>query len=89
MAEVWVPALLRDLTGGAERVMAPGVSVRRVLAALETAYPGLGAALLDTEHDRLHPAFALAIDGTTDHLGLLQPVTDTSELVFVPAVSGG
>ncbi len=89
MAVVWIPALLRDLAGGAEQVTVAGSTVRRVLAALEAAHPGLGAALVDGERDTLHPAFALAIDGSTDHLGLLQPLTDASELVFVPAVSGG
>lgn len=89
MAVVWIPSLLRDITGGAERVVAPGRTLRGVINSLDAAYPGIRRSLIDDERDAIHPAFAVAIDGDTSHLGLLQPVSEDSEIVFVPAVSGG
>jgi hypothetical protein len=38
MAVVWIPSLMRDLTGGQEQVSAPGKTVGRVIAALDEAY---------------------------------------------------
>jgi sulfur-carrier protein len=89
MAMVCIPSLLRDFTGGAERVAANGRTLRQVIGSLDTAYPGLRERLVDEGRDTIHPAFIVAIDGDTGHLGLLQPVADDSEIVFVPAVSGG
>lgn len=89
MATVWIPSLLRDCTGGAEQVAAAGRTLRQVINSLEAAYPGLRERLVDPGRDAIHPAFAVAIDGSTSHLGLLQPVEEDSEIVFVPAVSGG
>ena len=56
MAEVWVPALLRDLTGGQERVSAAGETVREVIDALEERYPGMRERLC--EDGRLRPNIA-------------------------------
>ena len=89
MALVWIPSLLRDFTGGAEQVTATGRTLRQVINSLEATYPGIRARLVDQARDAIHPAFAVAIDGSTSHLGLLQPVGEDSEIVFVPAVSGG
>ena len=89
MAAVCIPSLLRDFTGGAERVAATGRTLRQVIGNLEAAYPGLRERLVDEGRDTVHPAFIVVIDGDTGHLGLLQPVGEDSEIVFVPAVSGG
>ena len=35
MATVFIPSLLRDLTGGSDRVEVPGATVRQVVNALE------------------------------------------------------
>lgn len=89
MAVVCIPSLLRDFTDGAERVVATGRTLRQVISNLNATYPGLRERLLDEERDTVHPAFIVVIDGDTGHLGLLQPVAEESEIVFVPAVSGG
>ena len=89
MALVWIPSLLGDFTGGTEQVTAAGGTFRQVINSLEATYPGIRTTLVDQERDAIHPAFAVAIDGSTSHLGLLQPVGKDSEIVFVPAVSGG
>ena len=87
MAQIWIPALLRDLTGGQPVVDASGATVRQVIEALEMRYPGLQARLCEGE--RLRPAIALAVDGEISALGLRQPVQAESEIHFLPAVSGG
>ena len=61
MATVWIPALLRDLTGGQERVSAAGETVREVIDALEERYPGVRERLC--EDGRLRPNIALVVDG--------------------------
>ncbi len=87
MALVWIPAQLRDLTGGLTRVTVPGRTVRQVVENLDAAYPGVGSRLL--EDGRLSPLLAVAVDSEVSDLGLLQPVGDESEVHFIPAVSGG
>ena len=87
MAVVWVPALLRDLTGGQARVEAPGATVRQVIASLEAAYPGFRGRLC--EGDDINPHFAVVVDGQVSRLRMLEPVREDSEVHFVPAIHGG
>ena len=87
MAVVWVPALLRDLTGGQARVSARGSTVGEVVAGLEEAYPGFRARLCSG--GELPPALSVVVDGRVGRLGLREPVSEGSEMHFVPAVAGG
>lgn len=88
MAVVWVPPLLQNLTGGAEKVTAPGATLRQVINSLDASYPGFKEGLLD-QAGRIRPGVAVVIDGETGHLGLLEPVKEASEIHFIPAISGG
>ncbi len=88
MATVFIPSLLEGLTGGARTVEAPGRNLRQVINALDERYPGIKERLLD-EDGALIPEIMAAIDGETNHLGLLQPVAETTEIQFVPAIGGG
>ena len=87
MAVVWIPALLRELTGGQESVTVPGETVRQVIENLERAYPGIEARLC--EDGRLRPNVSVAVDGRVSRQGLRQRLADTSEVHFLPAISGG
>lgn len=87
MATVFVPALWRDLTGGADRVEVAGATVRQIVNALEERYPGLRARLV--EDDRLSPRVQVAVDGHVSRLGMLERVDAGSEVHFIPAISGG
>jgi sulfur-carrier protein len=87
MPVVMIPALLRDLTAGATSVEVPGGSVREVIRALEARYPGIQARLCDG--DQLRPTISVIVDGTTSPLRLRQKLQDTSEIHFLPAISGG
>ena len=88
MPVVWIPSLLQGLTGGASTVTVPGRTLRQVIDNLDAQHPGIKERLVD-EEGRLQPEIAAAIDGDTEHLGLIQPLDDTSEVQFIPAVSGG
>jgi molybdopterin converting factor small subunit len=87
MPTVWIPALMRDLTGGQVTVEVDGTTVREVVQALESAYPGMAERLLDG--GQLRPGIRAAVDGVVTRLGLRQPVPPHAEVHFLPAVSGG
>jgi molybdopterin synthase sulfur carrier subunit len=87
MATVHIPSLMRDLTTGQAAVVAPGRTVRQVIDALDQAYPGIKARLC--EGNRLGPTIAVSVDGRIAPLGLLAPVKEQSQILFLPAVGGG
>jgi sulfur-carrier protein len=87
MARVWIPSLLRDLTGGAESVTVPGASVRQVIDELERLHPGARARLC--AGDALRAGLAVVVDNEVARLGLLQPLSPDSEVHFLPAIGGG
>jgi molybdopterin synthase sulfur carrier subunit len=87
MATVWIPSLMRDLTDGRAQISVPGETVGDVIAALDRAYPGIRGRLC--KGDRLDPAIMGSVDGRGARLGLLEPVEEQSEILFLPAVAGG
>ncbi len=87
MPTVWIPPLIRDLTGGQAQVRVPGKTVRDVIAALDAVYPGIKDRLCKGK--RLDPAIVVSVDGRITQLGLLEPVGEQSEVNFLPAVHGG
>ena len=87
MPVIWIPALLRDLTDGQEKVEVPGTTLRQALDELTTLYPELRTWLVD--EDRLRPDFSVIVDGTASYLKLRQSLSENSEVHLVPAISGG
>ena len=87
MARVWIPSLLRNLTGGRETVTVAGTTVRQVIDALDHLYPGVRERLCDGE--ALRSGLAAVVDNEVARLGLLQPVGPESEVHFLPAIAGG
>jgi molybdopterin synthase sulfur carrier subunit len=87
MAQVWIPSLLRELTGGREKIQVTGGTVREVIDALDQLVPGIRLRLCDT--NGLRPGIAVAVDTQISRSGLHQPVSENSEIHFLPAVSGG
>lgn len=86
MAIVWIPPLLRALTG-AESVAVAGEQVRDLIVALDARYPGLAARLV--EDGALRRGIVLMIDGVASRQGLRARVKPDSEVHFVPAIGGG
>ncbi|MEJ5311061.1 MAG: MoaD/ThiS family protein [Anaerolineae bacterium] len=87
MATVIIPPLMRDLTGGRDKVSVPGKTVAHVIEALDAAYPGVKARVADG--DRLAPGVAVSVDGAVARLGLRAPVKADSILRFLPVIEGG
>jgi molybdopterin synthase sulfur carrier subunit len=87
MATVVIPALLRKYTGGRERVEARGRNVGAIVDDLERQFPGFRQHLV--EGGDLKASIAVSIDGEMGTAGLLDPVSETSEVHFLPALGGG
>ena len=87
MPTVWIPSLLRELTAGRETVAVAGTTVREVIDSLDRAHPGIKQRLC--AGDGLRPGVAVMIDAEVAPLGLLQPVSEHSEVHIVPAIAGG
>ncbi|HLK87233.1 MAG TPA: MoaD/ThiS family protein [Candidatus Binataceae bacterium] len=87
MPTVIVPALLRKLTDGRERVSVRGANVRQVIDDLERQFPGIKAHLV--EDGDLKSGINVSVDGEMGIGGLLDPVNETSEVFFLPAIGGG
>ncbi len=86
MATVFIPQLLRDLSGGANRVPAEGSTLREVLASLESIHPGICARILDEAGVR--PEVFLAV-GSTESFSLDDSVKPDDEVHILPAIAGG
>jgi molybdopterin synthase sulfur carrier subunit len=87
MPIVWIPALLRDLTGEQEELTVPGETVRQLIEHLNERYPGIEARLC--QEGRVRPNITVIVDGVVSRQRLRHRLTETSEVHFVPAISGG
>jgi molybdopterin synthase sulfur carrier subunit len=87
MACVYVPAQLRDLTGGEATVEVAGTTVRELVESLERQFPGMRGRLCSG--GELSPALQVSIDGQFSRRGLDARVQPTSEVHFLPVFGGG
>jgi molybdopterin converting factor small subunit len=87
MPRVFIPALLRDLTGGQQVVEGGGATVRDVIADLELQFPGIQDRLC--RDGNLSPALQVSIDGVFSRRGLDARVQPASEIHFLPVFGGG
>lgn len=87
MAKVYIPTMLLPLTGGVKQTECQGRNVRQIIDGLEAQYPGIKARLL--EDGEIRPNLAVSIDGDVARMGMLERVSETSEVHFVPAIAGG
>ena len=87
MATVFIPSLMRDLTGGEQTVEVSGSTVREIVNGLEGRYPGFKDRLMDGF--RLKGNITVAVDGEVSPIGVLADVKENSEVHFLPAIAGG
>jgi sulfur-carrier protein len=87
MATVVIPALLRKFTDGKDRVIANGRNIGQLVEDLERQFPGLREQLI--EEGEIKPSIAVSIDGDLGTAGILEPVRESSEVFFLPAIGGG
>ena len=78
---------MQKLTDGKHNVEVEGETVRQVVDALETRYPGFKGRIV--ENDRIKTESAVAIDGEVVTAGLRAKVGPDSEVHFLPALAGG
>jgi len=78
---------MQVFTGNLEVATATGKNVRTLINELDRSYPGIKDVLV--QDDRLRPGLAIMLDGTISPLGLLQPLSEDSEVTFIPAIHGG
>ncbi|MEO6062405.1 MAG: MoaD/ThiS family protein [Thermoflexales bacterium] len=87
MAIVFVPALLRERTGGVRQIELEGATVGALIDSFEARYPGVKARLV--EGSRMMPGVGVVVDGEVQPDGLRAAVERASEVHFVHAVRGG
>ena len=87
MATVFIPTMLQPLTGGVKQTECEGRNVRQIIDRLEAQYPGIKDRLV--EDGEIRSNLAVAIDGDVARMGMLERVSETSEVHFVPAIGGG
>jgi len=87
MPLVFIPALLRKLTGGQETVRVAGTTVGHVIDQLELLFPGIQSGLC--QGNDLRPGLAAVVNTQVARLGLRAPVNEGDEVHFLPAIGGG
>ncbi|KAA1295482.1 MAG: hypothetical protein EGP08_04145 [SAR202 cluster bacterium] len=87
MALVFIPSLMQNLSNGEQRVSVEGANVRQIIDNLDSMFPGFKNRLV--EDGRVKPNISVAIDGEITPLGMIEKVTEDSEVHFLPAISGG
>lgn len=78
---------MQNLTNGNKRVPVKGSNIRQVIENLDAEYPGMKTRLVD--NDRIKLEISVAIDGEISTLGMIDKVSETSEIHFLPAIAGG
>ena len=84
---IWIPTQLRDLTKGQQSVSVIGDTVRAAIETLEIKFPGIKERLC--ENEKIRPNISVLVDGHVTHLKIRERLTETSEVHFVVAISGG
>lgn len=87
---VRIPSPLRKLTGGASEVEAKADSIRDLIGALESTYPGMRERLCDETGAVRRFVNIYVNDEDVRYLdNLATAVKDGDELAIIPAVAGG
>ena len=76
---------MQNLSNGEQRVVVEGKNVRQIIESLDQKYPGFKDRLV--EDGRVKPNISVAIDGEITPLGMIEKVSEESEVHFLPAIS--
>lgn len=82
-----IPSPMRELTGGEPTVQGSGGTVAELIDGLDARFPGLKARLV--ADGGLRPSLTVIVDGVPRRPALPARVTATSDVHFIPAISGG
>ena len=86
MTKIRIPLSMQVYIQEREVVHVSAKNVRQVINELEKDCPGMKDTLMD--NDGLRPDVAVMLDGKISQLGLLQPLAEENEVIFLPAISG-
>ena len=84
---VFIPALMRKLSGGKDRTTATGATLRAIVDDLERQFPGFRDRVV--EDNDLAGSVAVSVNGEIITGGLSESIPADSEIHFVPAIGGG
>jgi len=87
MAMVWIPPLIQNLTKGQNRLSIPGDTVQDLIIEMEKTYPGIALRLC--QDGNIRPGIAVVVDSVVSSTGLRHRLSESSEVHFLPAISGG
>ena len=87
MATIFIPAQLRELTAGIERLEMDVHNVRAVINQLEQRFPGIRNRLC--QQDQISPSLQISIDSVITSRGMIAKIQPNSEVHFIPAIAGG
>jgi molybdopterin converting factor small subunit len=76
-----ISSRVRDFTGGIDAFEVKALTVRGLIRELDERFPGLGV--------HVEESMAIAIDGEIHQDALGEALTDASEVVLIPKISGG
>ncbi|MCS5629674.1 MAG: MoaD/ThiS family protein [Pirellulaceae bacterium] len=87
MATIFIPAQLRILTAGTEKLEMDVHNVREVIDQLEQQFPGIRDRLC--QENQISPSLQVSIDSVITSRGMIAKIQPNSEVHFIPAIAGG
>ena len=87
MATVFIPAQLRELSGGLQSVELEARNVRDVVQQLDAMFPGFKDCICTDGN--ISPSLQVSIDSVITSRGMIAKIQPHSEVHFIPAIGGG
>jgi molybdopterin synthase sulfur carrier subunit len=87
MATIFIPAQLRILTAGTDKLEMDVHNVREVIDQLEQQFPGIRDRLC--QEDQISPSLQVSIDSVITSRVMIAKIHPNSEVHFIPAIAGG
>ncbi len=87
MPTLFIPAPLRNITQGKVSVVVTGSTVREAIENLDAQFPGIKDRLC--ENEKIRPNISVMVNGQVSALKMREKLSETSEVHFVIAISGG
>ena len=87
MATVFIPAQLRELSGGIQSVELEAKNVRGVVQQLDAMFPGFKDRICTDGN--ISPSLQVSIDSVLTSRGMIANIQPLSEVHFIPAIGGG
>jgi len=87
MATVFIPAQLRELSGGLQSVELEARNVRDVVQQLDAMFPGFKNRICTDGN--ISPSLQVSIDSVITSRGMIAKIQPHSEVHFIPAIGGG